>query len=42
MYFAFELKIKANKIQYVAIDEALRTAQFIRNKCIRLWMDGVL
>ena len=31
--------IKAKKIQYAAIDEAIRTAQFIRNKCIRLWSD---
>jgi putative transposase len=26
--------------QFVAIDEAIRTVQFIRNKCIRLWMDN--
>lgn len=25
--------------QYQALDEAIRTAQFIRNKCIRYWMD---
>ena len=23
-----------------AIDEAIRTVQFIRNKCLRKWMDG--
>ncbi|GGA50554.1 hypothetical protein CYANOKiyG1_70040 [Okeania sp. KiyG1] len=34
-----EFKIKAKKNQYAAIDEAIRTGQFIRNKCIRLWMD---
>jgi putative transposase len=35
-----EYKLDGNKQQYVAIDEAIRVAQFIRNKCIRLWMDG--
>ncbi|NET45792.1 transposase [Okeania sp. SIO2B3] len=39
MPYAFEFKIKAKKNQYAAIDEAIRTGQFIRNKCIRLWMD---
>jgi putative transposase len=23
----------------VAIDEAIRTVQFVRNTCLRLWMD---
>ncbi|WP_448526295.1 RNA-guided endonuclease InsQ/TnpB family protein [Parathermosynechococcus lividus] len=26
--------------QYQALDEAIRTAQFIRNKCVRYWMDN--
>ena len=26
--------------QYLAIDEAIRTAQFIRNKAVRYWMDN--
>lgn len=26
--------------QYLALDEAIRTAQFIRNKAVRYWMDG--
>jgi putative transposase len=26
--------------QYSAIDEAIRTAQFIRNKAVRYWMDN--
>lgn len=26
--------------QYLALDEAMRTAQFIRNKCVRYWMDN--
>ncbi|QSJ20610.1 transposase [Nostoc sp. UHCC 0702] len=35
-----EYKIKGTKLQYQAIDEALRTTQFIRNKAIRYWMDA--
>ena len=35
----YEYKIDANKAQVKAIDNALRVVQFIRNKCIRLWMD---
>ena len=34
-----EFKAYGKKIQYQAIDEAIRTGQFIRNKCLRLWMD---
>jgi putative transposase len=26
--------------QYLALDEAIRTAQFVRNKCVRYWMDN--
>ena len=26
--------------QYQALDEAIRTGQFIRNKCLHLWMDA--
>jgi hypothetical protein len=26
--------------QYLALDEAIRTAQFIRNKAVRFWMDN--
>ncbi len=40
MPYAFEFKIKAKKNQYAVIHEAIRIGQFIRNKCIRLWMDG--
>lgn len=36
----FEFKIKAHKHQLSAIDEAIRTGQFIRNKCLRYWMDA--
>jgi len=35
-----EYKIKAKTQQYQAIDEAIRTVQFIRNKAIRYWMDA--
>ncbi|MFB2977453.1 RNA-guided endonuclease InsQ/TnpB family protein [Microseira sp. BLCC-F43] len=35
-----EYKIKAKLHQYKAIDEAIRTAQFVRNKCLRYWMDA--
>lgn len=35
-----EFKIKATQTQQVAILEAIRTGQFIRNKCLRLWMDS--
>src|SRR5919199_6506966 len=35
-----EYKIKATSNQYKAIDEAIRTVQFIRNKCLRYWMDA--
>ena len=28
------------KEQYSALDEAIRTAQFIRNKAVRFWMDN--
>ena len=26
--------------QFNAIDEAIRTAQFVRNQCLRYWMDN--
>src|SRR5712692_5594232 len=35
----YEYKIDGTKAQYQAIDEAIRVVQFIRNKCLRLWMD---
>ncbi|MDR9404894.1 MAG: transposase [Halothece sp. Uz-M2-17] len=35
-----EYKVKANKTQYNAIDEAIRTTQFIRNKALRYWEDN--
>jgi putative transposase len=35
-----EYKVKAKQTQYRAIDETIRTVQFIRNKAIRYWMDA--
>jgi IS605 OrfB family transposase len=35
-----EYKLHGSKQQYQAIDEAIRIVQFIRNKCLRKWMDG--
>ncbi|TFI55617.1 transposase [Mastigocladus laminosus UU774] len=35
-----EYKVKAKQFQYDAIDDAIRTTQFIRNKSIRYWMDA--
>lgn len=35
-----EFKAKGKTTQYAAIDEAIRTAQFVRNKCVRFWMDN--
>jgi putative transposase len=36
----FEYKLDGSKTQYAAIDEAVRIVQFIRNKCLRMWMDA--
>jgi putative transposase len=36
----FEFKTKGTKQQYQKIDEAIRITQFIRNKCLRFWMDN--
>ena len=35
-----EFKAKGKTTQYTAIDEAIRTAQFVRNKIVRFWMDN--
>jgi putative transposase len=35
-----EFKAYGKSQQFIAIDKAIRTVQFIRNKCIRLWMDN--
>ena len=36
----YEYKLSGNTKQYAAIEEAIRVVQFIRNKSLRLWMDG--
>ncbi|MEW6493102.1 MAG: transposase [Cyanobacteriota bacterium] len=35
-----EFKAQGKTTQYAAIDEAIKTAQFVRNKCVRHWMDN--
>jgi putative transposase len=35
-----EFKVKATQTQQIAILEAIRIGQFIRNKCLGLWMDS--
>jgi putative transposase len=37
-----EYKLRGSAAQFAAVDEAIRTVQFIRNTCLRLWMDGRL
>src|SRR5713101_6963384 len=36
---SYEYKVAGTTTQYAAIDEAIRVVQFIRNKCVRKWMD---
>ena len=38
--FVLEFKAKVKPAQRLAINEAIRTAQFVRNKCLRYWMDN--
>lgn len=35
-----EFKARTSKVQSAAIDEAIRTAQFVRNKALRHWLDN--
>src|SRR5258708_28527219 len=35
----YEYKLAGHQKQYAAIEEAIRVVQFIRNKCLRQWMD---
>lgn len=35
-----EYKVKGKQSQYSAIDDAIRTTQFVRNKAIRYWMES--
>lgn len=34
-----EYKLDGTRAQYAAIDEGIRVVQFLRNKCLRAWMD---
>ena len=36
----FEAKLEGTKQQYERLNEAIRTARFVRNSCIRYWMDN--
>ena len=38
--FVLEYKLKGKDYQYKAIDEAIKTSQFVRNKALRFWMDN--
>ncbi len=36
----YELKLKGKQYQYDLLDEAIRTGEFIRNSCLKFWMDA--
>ncbi len=38
--FILEYKLRGKESQYEAIDEAIRTVKFVRNKCLRYWEDN--
>lgn len=38
--FVLEAKLRGSDNQFQVIDEMIRTAGFIRNKCVRYWMDN--
>ena len=37
--FVLESKLYGSSQQFAIIDEMIRTAGFVRNKCLRLWMN---
>ena len=37
---SLECKLVASAEQRGKMDEAIRTAQFVRNRCLHFWMDG--
>jgi putative transposase len=39
MMLVYEYKLDGTKEQFQKIEEAIRLAQFVRNKCVRLWID---
>jgi putative transposase len=38
--WVFEAKLEGTTGQYERVDEAIRTALFVRNSCLRYWMDN--
>lgn len=36
----FKTKLEGTKKQYERLDEAIRTALFLRNSCLRYWMNN--
>jgi putative transposase len=36
----FEAKLKGTDAQYAILHQVLRTARFVRNSCLRYWMDN--
>ena len=38
--FILEYKLRGKESQYEAIDESIKTVQFVRNKCLRYWEDN--
>ncbi len=36
----FEAKLRGTDAQYAILDEMIRTARFVRNSCLRYWMDN--
>ncbi|MBD2362833.1 IS200/IS605 family element transposase accessory protein TnpB [Anabaena minutissima FACHB-250] len=36
----FEAKLEGTNEQYQSLDEAIRTARFVRNACLKYWMDN--
>src|SRR5919202_1873008 len=40
LMIVFEAKLKGTDGQYRILDEVLRTARFVRNSCLRFWMDN--
>ncbi|MCG5057396.1 MAG: transposase [Limnoraphis sp. WC205] len=37
----FEAKLRGTSEQYAILDEMIRTARFVRNSCLRYWMDNI-
>ncbi len=37
---ALEFKAQEKITQYTAIDKTIKTAQFMRNKCVHFWIDN--